>query len=270
MDMMSNPGFVRDPDRQEEIIREMVHQLSRKTLVCIITDYTSNISLYDKATPLPALPHALIDTSGMTSIADYTANFKNIHKKLKVFTRKGGEYVMVENKLDSEFITALKNCFIATSEKSIFYLPYQDLYLKSALHTSGTYLGNVYYFVAMMNGHFIGYQAAIKTGKHLNALHGAFDRNLKTTQHAYDILFAKMTEFAIKNGLEIIDFGAVLNRTKQRMVNRTLEMSYYLMSRNRIIQWFFGLLLKHTRIQGSEQLKFRGIADRNEKGGHSG
>jgi hypothetical protein len=163
----------------------------------------------------------------------------------------------VESHLNKEQISALEKCFVATSEKSVFYLPYQDLYLKSAIHTGETRLKNVHYFIAMMNGDFIGYQAAIQTGKYLNALHGAFNRNLSSTYHAYDILFVKMTEFAFDNNLEIIDFGAVLNSTKQRMVNQTLDMNYYLLCRHTMTKWFFSRLLKWTKIQGKEQMKYR-------------
>ena len=96
----------------------------------------------------------------------------------------------------------------------MFYLPYQDLYLEAAVNTSETNIETVHYFIATLNGDFLGYQAAIQTGSNLNALHGAFNRNLKTTYHAYDILFVKMTKFAIENGLKTIDFGAVINLTK--------------------------------------------------------
>ena len=108
-----------------------------------------------------------------------------------------------------------------------------------------------------MNGNFLGYQAAVKTGTHLNALHGAFDRTRKTNFHAYDLLFVKMTEFAINNNLKSIDFGAVLNITKQRMVNRTIDMSYFLFSKYKIIQWVFNSFLKLTKVQGKEQLQYR-------------
>jgi hypothetical protein len=107
-----------------------------------------------------------------------------------------------------------------------------------------------------LNDEFLGYQAAIQTGTSLNALHGAFDRERKTTFHAYDVLFVEMTRFAIENGLTTIDFGSVLNVTKQRMVNRIIPMSYYMFSKYSSVQWFFLKLLKLTKIQGEEQMKF--------------
>ena len=146
---------------------------------------------------------------------------------------------------------------MSTAKKSVFYLPYQELYLKSALKTSSTNIGSVHYFITTINGEFIGYQAAIETGKYLNALHGAFDRNRKSTFHAYDILFVKMTEYAIEKGLNVIDFGAVLNQTKQKMINKSVDMSYFVLSKYSLVQKFFNKFLKSTKIQSNQQLKFR-------------
>jgi hypothetical protein len=154
-------------------------------------------------------------------------------------------------------IESIRKCFVSTADKSVFYLPYQELYLTAALNTSQTSINQVYYFVAYMEGEFLGYQASIKSGHHLNALHGAFDRTRSTTFHAYDILFVKMTEFAIEHNLKVVDFGAVLNITKQRMVNSTIPMSYFLYSKYPVIRTFFDFFLRLTSIQGKHQLKFR-------------
>jgi len=187
MDMMSNPGFVKNPEQSAEIYSAMVMFMKKSNILTIICDYTENASLYPESSILPALPHALINTSNMTGIQDYICDHKNIKRKMNNFRNKGGEFIQVNNMLNKSDITSLKKCFISTAENSVFYLPYQDIYLNSALTTSATNLKNVYYFLAKLNGEFIGYQAVIKTGDCLNALHGAFDRNLKTTYHAYDI-----------------------------------------------------------------------------------
>jgi hypothetical protein len=257
MDMMSNPGFVKDPEKSDEVHRAMANYLKENCLLTLINDYSENYNLFENASILPALPHALIDNSSMTSIDDYTRDFKNIKKKMRVFKNKGGEYVLVKSQLNSEQTASLKQCFLSTTKKSIFYLPYQDLYLNAAMNTSRTKLDNVYYFIATLNGEFLGYQAAIKTGDKLNALHGAFNRNLKTTYHAYDILFIKMTEFAIENNLRTTDYGAVLNLTKQKMINRSIDLSYFILSKYSASQKIFNFLLKITKIQSDEQLKFR-------------
>jgi predicted N-acyltransferase len=258
MDMMSNPGFVRDPDHSAEVFQAMLKYLRKKNLLTIVNDYTENAWLHKNASVLPALPHALIDCTQMTGIDDYTGNFKNIKRKIRVFKTKNGVYERIENRLNDAQIDGLKKCFRITSEKSVFFLPYQELYLKAAITTSQTNLPNVHYFIATLDGEFIGYQAAIVTGKYLNALHGAFDRNRKTTYHAYDILFVKMTEFAIERGLEIIDYGAVINHTKARMINTKKDMSYFIYSKNKITRKGFRAFIKMTRIQGADQMQFRG------------
>lgn len=259
MDMMSNPGFVKNPESSDEVFKAAIRFLMNKGVLTIITDYTENSRLYEGASILPALPHALIDCSNMKSVQDYLNDHKNIKHKLKVFKNKGGEYIRVDHNLDNEQLSFLKKCFLSTAEKSVFYLPYQDLYLNAALTTSRTNIKNAFYFIASINGEFLGYQAALKTGRFLNALHGAFDRNRKTTFHAYDILFVKMTEFAIEQGLKICDFGAVINFTKQKMANKTVDMSYFLLSRYSIIQWLFNFFLEFTKIQNKKLLKFRNV-----------
>jgi predicted N-acyltransferase len=256
MDMMSNPGFFKDPDRTDDMIRAAMSFLKEHALLTIITDYSENERLFEGAVALKALPHAFIDCSGFDHIDAYLSTFKNIRRKLKVFKNKGGTYDLVRRNLNDRQVQDLERCFTSTAERSVFYLPYQELYLRSAKNTSRSPIDNAVYFIATLNGNFIGYQAALVTGQYLNALHGAFDRTLKTTFHAYDILFVKMTEFAIENGLEVCDFGAVLNHTKQKMVNRTVAMSYFVLSRYTLIQKLFGAFLKMTRIQGTEQLKF--------------
>lgn len=256
MDMVSNEGFVNDPDKADQLYKEMALFMERKGIL-IIDDYDHNSGQFPTAAILPSLPHALIDTSKLNSIEDYLGNYKNLKKKLRVFQNKGGSFELIRHKMDLEEIESLKNCFDSTAKRSVIYLPYQDLNLNAAVITSQSAIEEAYYFIARLNGEFLGYQAAIKTGKHLNALHGAFDRTRKTTYHAYDILFVKMTEFAIENGLDLIDVGVVLNDTKKKMVNKTVDMSYYLFSKIKFVKWLFETILKISKVQGKRQMQYR-------------
>jgi len=265
MDMMSNPGFVRDPAKSDQIYRAIADYLGKHSWMTMINDYTTNSFLYPNAVTLPALPHALIDTSLMTGIGDYVNRHKNIRRKYQIFKKNGGTFQIAHNALEPHNIETVRQCFISTAKKSVFYLPYEDLYLNSALLTSSTSIYNVIYFIAILNGEFIGYQSALKTGDFLNALHGAFNRDLPTTYHAYDLLFVEMTQYAIEHNLRLIDLGAVLNTTKQRMVNCTRPMSYFMLSRNSIIRRIFYMITKHSKIQGAEQMRFY-EEDKAEKG----
>lgn len=256
MDMMSNPGFVVEPDKADEIHAAMAQYLKKHSILTVIYDYADKAAIYPNATLLPAQPHALIDLSGMSGIQDYMRDHKNIRHKINGFRNKNGTFEIVSQALGSETIALVKKCFLLTAEKSLTYLPYQDLYLNSALTTSQTPLDKVYYFIARLNGEFLGYQAALVTGSCLNALHGAFDRERKTTYHAYDLMFVRMSEFALEHHLTSVDFGAVINTTKQRAVNRTINLSYFLLSRHAMIQAMFVRLLKKSKIQGEDQMQF--------------
>jgi len=265
MDMMSNPGFVREPEKSSLIYCAIADYLGKHSWMTMINDYTTNSVLYPNAVTMPALPHALIDTSKITEIGVYVNQHKNIRRKYQIFKKNGGTFNTIHNVLEAQDIEKVRKCFISTAEKSVFYLPYEDLYLNSALLTSSTPINNVIYFIARLDGEFIGYQAALKTGDCLNALHGAFDRNRPTTYHAYDLLFVEMTHYAIEHNLKLIDMGAVLNTTKQRMVNCTRPMSYFMLSRKPIIRWIFFMVAKHSKIQGREQMRFY-EEDKAEKG----
>ena len=256
MDMMSNPGFVKDPEKTEEVIRAMAAYLKKKNLMTVIYDLTDNAEQFESASIFPALPQALIDCSTYTTIADYTTHYKNLKRKVRKFANKQGVYTRVDHQLSEKHLIELKRCFHATIDKSVIYLPYQDLYLSAALTTGRTKIENIYYFIATIDGEFIGYQTALVTGKYLNALHGAFDRTRKTTYHAYDIMFVKMVEFAIENGLEFVDFGGVANFTKEKMANTLRGTSYFIYSKYPLFQKVIDLMFRFTVIQGEGQLKF--------------
>ena len=110
-----------------------------------------------------------------------------------------------------------------------------------------------------LKGEFVGYQAAVKTGKHFSGLHGAFDRQRATTYHAYSILFVKMVEFAVEHELKMIDFGVVLNETKKRMVNKTNQLSYFLLSKSALFKWILVRMHHFTRMQGQEQVQYLNV-----------
>jgi hypothetical protein len=114
MDMMSNPGFVKEPEKSDEVFRAAIHFLKNHSILTIISDYTENSGLYNGFAILPSLPHAIIDCSNMGSIHDYLKDFKNIKRKLRVFEIKGGNYIRVDQNLNKEQLTFLRKCILST------------------------------------------------------------------------------------------------------------------------------------------------------------
>jgi hypothetical protein len=256
MDTMSNSGFVADPTRADELLTAISAYLRSHTFLTIINDFSGNGLHHAGSVILPALPHARITTREMDGIGDFLTIHKSLKRKPTTFRKNGGTIDIKSGVLPTDDVKSLKRCFRVTAGKSSFYLPYQDLYFNATQTTGSTRLDNVYYFIARLDGKFVGYQAALKTGTCLNALHGAFDRTLRTTHHAYDCLILKMVEFAIENECSSIDYGAVLNETKQRLMEST-EMSYFLGSRWKPVTFAFSNFLKVTKIQGRGQMKYR-------------
>ena len=256
MDMMSCPVLARKPECAGAVHAAIAGFLGRNSLLAVAYDHSDRAGLYDRACVLPAIPHALIDIGGMTSVTDYTAQHRNIKRKISRFEKVGGTFELIQGQLGAKDIEQLQRCFKETSARSTFYLPYQDLYLDAATHITGKTLNGMYYFVARLNGDFLGYQAALATGSCLNGMHGAFDRARATTYHAYDILFVKMVEFAIERGLTLIDFGGVLNDTKMKMINRSVSMSYFLISRFSVVRLVMATFLKSTGIQDRRLMRY--------------
>ncbi len=96
----------------------------------------------------------------MSEIGDYVNLHKNVRRKYQIFKKNGGTFHTIHNVLEAQDIETIRECFISTAEKSIFYLPYEDLYLNSALLISSTPIKNIIYFIARLNGEFIGSRAS--------------------------------------------------------------------------------------------------------------
>lgn len=69
-----------------------------------------------------------------------------------------------------------------------------------------------------------------------------FRKYRESNFYAYDYIFVKMIEFAIQRRLKTVDFGAVINVTKQKMVNRTRDLSCFLLRKYILVRWLFNLL----------------------------
>ena len=257
MDLISNPGFFISRINEAEIITGMMAYLNKSQLVTLVNDYSANRNLYKESNELGALPHAIITTGNFIDLNDYIAQFKNLKRKIRAFKNKGGSIEVFFDQLPITYLDAMKKCFDSTCKTSRFHLPYQRLYNQLAIACGKTAVEKICYFIALMNGKLVGYQATLVSGNHLITLHGAFDRNLKSTYHAYEALICKMVNFSIKQRLIQIDLGAVINHTKKRMINKSIPMSYFLMSKYSWLRRAFNLLISFSNIQSQSQLQFR-------------
>ena len=100
MDMMSNPGFVRDRAKSKMIYSAIADYLGKHSWMTMINDYTMNSDLYPNAVTLPALPHPLIDTSGMADISDYLERHKNIRTNTRYSKKTEGHFIIYKMSLN--------------------------------------------------------------------------------------------------------------------------------------------------------------------------
>jgi hypothetical protein len=116
---------------------------------------------------------------------------------------------------------------------------------------------NVVHFICRTNDDFLGYHSFMDFGTHLRCLNGAFNRELRTTHHAYENMIAKVVEYADENKIMKIFFGPVLNETKRRMMHTFLPTTLHLMSNNALVRSGFPVVLKHSRMMNKDVLQFR-------------
>lgn len=63
----------------------------------MIYDYSDNLGADTDPIVLPALPHALIDTSYMDNVSNYISEHKNIKRKMNIFNKNGGKIEIISN-----------------------------------------------------------------------------------------------------------------------------------------------------------------------------
>jgi hypothetical protein len=120
---------------------------------------------------------------------------------------------------------------------------------------------NVVHFVCRTSTDFLGYHSFMDFGSHLRCLNGAFNRELKTTHHAYENMILKVVEYSEEKGIKRIHFGPVLNETKRRMMHEFKPTNIHFSSSNALLNSVFPLVLRNSKMMNKSILRF----SRNKK-----
>ena len=171
---------------------------------------------------------------------------------------------MVRGRMTGQDIEHVGRCVESTSRHSVFKLPYQENYPAMCMASASMEEKNVVHFICRAEDDFLGYHSFMDFGSHLRCLNGAFNRELKTTHHAYENMIAKVVEYAEENKIRRIFFGPVLNETKRRMMHGFLPTTIHFMSNNPVMRSVFPFVLKRSRMMNPDVLQFRSENQKNE------
>jgi len=255
-EVAANPGFFAADVDPQEIAAQLVDYLSRTSLALFITDLRKNAAYHTKARAFPYVDEGMIDVSGMKEVQEYIDEHRNIKRKIKSFTNKGGTIETHRSKIDEPTQQSLVKCCAATMNKSFVHTPFQDAFLDVIQHTLNCDSSSFVHLIAKMKGEIIGYHSFVETGPTLRMMHGAFNREMKTTYHAYDNLIIKATGHAIKQGLKKVYFGPIMNETKRRMMRESEPCFTYFYSRNPFIRMVFSFMYSYSNLQTKKLLAF--------------
>ena len=255
-EILANPGFAAEGFNLDELIPPMLGYLRKRSLGVMVTDMRKNERVHAEGHGFPYVSDGVVDVAGMTGVDDYIAQHGNLVRKLKHYRNKGGGIDVIHGPLSEDLRRAVEHCIESTVCRSIITSPFQDTFADAAAETCTRPSAKVVHFVGHMGGAVLGYHTFVRTGRGLRMMHGAFDRERKTTRHCYENLIVRIAQYAIEEGLEKVHFGPILNETKRRMMNVSTPCSLYFYSRFGFMRAFFPAIFRLSNMQRRELLAF--------------
>lgn len=253
---IANPGFVARGHSRDAVIDAMLEHLKHHALGSIVTDTVANAGLHKGASRFPYVNDGRVVTAGMRSIEDFLGLHNNLVRKLKWFAKRGGRIETIRAGLDAARLPDLRRFIRTTVEKSVIHSPFQDCFEQIVERTSTCDSTDLVHFLAYLDGAPVGHHTFVRAGRTLRMIHGAFDRSLPKTHHAYENLLVESVRFALAEGVESIHYGPVLNETKRRMMTHTEPAALYFYSNNPIIRTVIPRIFPYTRMQSRKLLAF--------------
>ena len=255
-EVIANPGFFKNAIDADRTAREMIKYLQHNSIAIFVTDLQSNASHHVNATVFPYVDEGSVEVAGMKSVQEYIDEHRNLKKKIRSFKNKGGTIEIVRGRPEKKDQQVLIGCCDATMRKSFVHTPFQDAFLDvidETLHCDSTAFIHI---VAKMDGEIFGYHSFVETGSSLRMMHGAFNRDMKSTFHAYENLILASLDFAIGQQLIKVYFGPVMNETKRRMMQISEPCATYFYSNNPVIRRIFALMYSKSQLQNQKLMAF--------------
>lgn len=256
-ELLANPGFINDKYDPGEIFPLLLEFLRKELLLSFILDLEENEYLHSMSTKLPYPDEGIIDMDDVENYDNYRKLHGNIKKKIRHYKSKGGVIDVVKGKMQDDDIQWVGQCIASTSKHSVFKLPYQENYSAMCMASASIEDENVVHFICRTVTDFLGYHSFIDFGTHLRCLNGAFNRELKTTHHAYENMITRVVEYAENNGIKRIFFGPVLNETKRRMMHEFQPTTLHFSSNKLLLNAAFPVLLRNSKMVNKKILSFR-------------
>ncbi len=254
----ANPGFVARGHDQRAVLAAMLRHLKSTSCGVVVIDTPENAWLHEGGQVYPYVADGVLDLGGFGSVEEFVASHGNVDRKLKEYARKGGCMEVTRGRVPEVMLSRFQACMESTVNRSIVYSPFQGLFPGIVAETCRIDRPEMIHFVTRLKGEVMGYHTFVRAGQGLRMVHGAFDRTLPTTHHAYESLIVRVAEYAIEHGLTRAHFGPVMNETKRRMMNVSHPCALYFHTQYALVQLLFPPIFRRTKMQSAALLAFCG------------
>jgi hypothetical protein len=255
-EVIANPGFYASDVDTDLIAGKMIDYMADNSLSFFVTDVQANSSHHKNALVFPYVDEGMVDVSGMNSVQDYIQEHRNLKKKIRSFRNKGGNLETVRGSVKEKERQTLINCCNATMRKSFVSTPFQDAFPDVIDETLRCDSSAFIHMISRMNGEITGYHSFIMAGSSLRMMHGAFNRDMGSTYHAYENLILASLEFAIDQKLNRVYFGPIMNETKRRMMQISEPCATYFYSKNPVFRRILALIYSNSNFQNRKLMAF--------------
>ncbi len=253
---MANPGFVAPGCDPDAVFRAALEGFRGAASGLMVIDRADNKALHGHVPRFRYARDGVVDLEPFSAAEDYVATHRNVTRKIKSFVNKGGRIEVIRGPLNEARIRRFEGFLTSTVARSIVYSPFQDCFGAVVSETCARDAGHMVHLVATMRGEDLGYHTFVETGEGLRMVHGAFDRERRTTHHAYENLIIEAVRYGLERGLKTVYFGPVLNETKRRMMSGGDASTLYFHSRSAFVRLWFPAMFPFTRLQSKGMLAF--------------
>jgi hypothetical protein len=258
VDQCANPGFVAEGVDRSNFVAATIRALQRTYLSGSLTEYSDAPALPD-AVRSPFIDFGVVDVTDMASLDDYLQRGKNLRRKVKKFHNKGGEVEVIEGSIPPDTRRDAISAFRTMS--FIIRTPFQDIYPSMAERAMSLESSSTVHFVARIDGNVVGYQSFCRSGNALHCLSGAFDRNRKSTYHAYENIIIESIRYSLDRRLDRIDYGPILNETKAKMMTAFQPCEIRTYARYRPFARIMPVIIRNSKIAPERVNRYVEIGD---------
>jgi hypothetical protein len=256
IDSHANAGFVAAGLDPHAFYTAAIGYLTRRYLYGSVMDMAADPAAGPHASSaLFDCGHCRLDEGA--SVDAFLDRSGSLRRKLNKFRNKGGTVEVLRGAMPPQVLAEAMGCYATLTPLAL--LPFQDNYVAMSAATASLSSDRLVHVVCRLGGALAGYHSFVICGRTMHCLSGAFDRTRHSTFHAYEVLIVESLRVAIDHHVRQIDYGAVLNETKARMMDTFSRTELRIYSRFAAVRGAMRLVVGRSKVRPETFAAFTGL-----------